>query len=96
MKYLSLIFNASMNWREHINIICNKVTRRLNLLGRIWKYLDTDTCKLLYMTLVPGGGVILGISGWGYAASTLKPLAYIRASFSWILLAYTRVNSWFP
>ena len=37
----------------------------------------------------PGGG----ISGWGCAAGTLEPLAYTRASFSWILLAYTRVNS---
>ena len=52
VKYLSLIFDASMDWHEHINNISNKVTRRLNLLGRIGKYLDTDTCKLLFMTLV--------------------------------------------
>ena len=43
----------------------------------------------------PGGGT-LGISGWECAARTLEPLAYTRASFSWILLPYTRVNSWFP
>ena len=48
VKYL----DASMNWHEHINSISNKVTRRLNLLGRIRKYLETDTCKLLYTTLV--------------------------------------------
>ena len=35
----------------------------------------------------------LGISGWGCAAGTLEPLAYTRASFSWILLPFTRVNS---
>ena len=52
VKYLGLIFDASMDWHEHINSISNKVTCRLNLLGRIRKYLDTDTCKLLYMTLV--------------------------------------------
>ena len=40
-----------------------------------------------------GGGSTLGISGWGCAARTLEPLAYTRASFSWILLPYTRVNS---
>ena len=40
----------------------------------------------------PGGGT-LGISGWGCAARTLEPLACTRASFSWILLPYTRVNS---
>ena len=40
-----------------------------------------------------GGGGTLGISGWGCAARTLEPLAYTRASFSWILLPYTRVDS---
>ena len=44
MKYL-----ASMDWHEYINI-SNKVTCILNLLGRIRKYLDTDTCKLLYLS----------------------------------------------
>ena len=34
-------------------------------------------------------GSTLGISGWGCAAGTLEPLAYTRASFSWILLPYT-------
>ena len=40
-----------------------------------------------------GGGGTLGISGWGCAAGTLEPLAYTRASFSWILLPYTRVDA---
>ena len=45
------------------------------------------------MTQSRGWGGTLGISGWGCAAWTLEPLAYTRASFSWILLPYTRVNS---
>ena len=52
VKYLGLTFDASMDWHEHINNIYNKVTRRLNLLGRIRKYLDRDTSKLLYTSLV--------------------------------------------
>ena len=48
VEYLGLTFDASMDWHDHINNISNKVTRRLNLLGRIRKYLDTDTSKLLY------------------------------------------------
>ena len=47
VKYLGL----SMDWHEHINNISSKVARRLNLFARIWKYLVTDTFKLLYMTL---------------------------------------------
>ena len=45
-----------------------------------------DTVR--HLGLYPGGGT-LGISGWGCAARTLEPLAYTRASFSWILLPYT-------
>ena len=48
----------------------------------------------MYYTLGGGGELLLiGISGWGCATSTLEPLAYTRASFSWILLPYNRVNS---
>ena len=43
-----------------------------------------------------GGGGTLGISGWGCAARTLESLACTRASFSCILVPYTRVNSCFP
>ena len=53
------------------------------------------TTVVVFLTLFPGGGGTLGISGWGCAARTLQPLAYTRASISWILLTYTRVNSWF-
>ena len=40
-----------------------------------------------------GVGGTLGISGWGFDARTLELLAYTRASFSYILLPYTRVTS---
>ena len=39
------------------------------------------------------GADTLGISGWGCAAGNLEPLTYTRASISWILLPYTRVNT---
>jgi len=48
---------------------------------------------ILLLHCAPRGGGTLGISGWGCAARTLEPLAYTRASFSWILLPYNRVNS---
>ena len=56
--------------------------------------MELQTTVVVFLTLFPGGGT-LGISGWGCAARTLQPLVYTRASISWILLTYTRVNSWF-
>ena len=63
-----------------------------------YSFTNTETTEIpsLMLILGPGGGGTLRISGCGCAARTLEPLAYTRASFSWILLPYTRVNSWFP
>ena len=51
-----------------------------------------DFCPVI--AFWPGGG---GYSKnfWVWMCRK-EPLAYNRASFSWILLPYTRVNSWFP
>ena len=64
------------------------------------EYQDIVTWKKTLKYCEPGGGGgggggkrTLGISGWGCIAGVLEPLAYTRASFSWILLPYTRVNS---
>ena len=48
---------------------------------------------ILLLHCASGGGGTLGISGLGCAARTLEPLAHTRASFSWILLPYNKVNS---
>ena len=60
-----------------------------NRLLLFWKWHDG---WIAYSNPGGGKGGTLGISGWGCAAGTLEPLAYTRASFSWILLPYTRVN----
>ena len=47
------------------------------------KSLSRDSCCRTKhrVTEIPRGGT-LGISGWGYAAGTLEPLAYTRASLA--------------
>ena len=70
-----------------MDMTVNKANKVLGLLKR--------TVEIKNKDIFPGGGggSTLGISGWGCAAGTLEPSAYTRASFSWILLPYTRVNS---
>ena len=65
---------------------------------KIWMVRSGLLIKLNYRKVNEGpsdsrGGDTLGISGWGWAARTLEPLPYTRATFSWILVPYTRVNS---
>ena len=43
-----------------------------------------------------GGGSTLGISGWGCAGGTLKPLSYTSASSAEFCYSILRVNSTNP
>ena len=44
-----------------------------------YTYVESVKALISQLDLNPGG-VTLGISGWGYAAGTLEPLTYTRAS----------------
>ena len=52
VKYLGLSFYCEMSWHDHINSIASKVSKRLDLLRRIRKYVGVDTCKHLHGTIV--------------------------------------------
>ena len=52
VKYLGLSLHATLNWHDHIDVVASEVPRRLNLLGRIQKYLRVNTCKHLHGTLI--------------------------------------------
>ena len=72
-----------MDWYEHIYNISNKVTRRLNVLGRIRKYLDKDTSKLLHTFLIQEYCDIV----WSNADSTrLQRLLRLQKRGAWIIL----------
>ena len=58
-----------------------------------WKLIVIACTSPCQTNGIKSRGVPQGISGWECAAGTLEPLAFTRASFSWILLPYTRVNS---
>ena len=52
VKYLGLSFYCEMSWHDHINSIASKVSKRLDLLRRIGRYVGVDTCKHLHGTIV--------------------------------------------
>ena len=41
-----------MNWHGHIDTIASKISRRLDLLSRIRKYISIDDCKHLHNLIV--------------------------------------------
>ena len=52
MKYLGVTFDPSMNGKDHVDNICSKISKRLGLLNRIRKFIDIQTSKQIYNTMV--------------------------------------------
>ena len=50
--YLGFMLDEYLSWNEHVEIICNKVSKRLGLLSRIRPYLTQKAAKCVYYCLI--------------------------------------------
>ena len=48
--YLGVILDENLSWNEHVELICNKVSKRLGLLSRIRPYLTLKAAKCVFIT----------------------------------------------
>ena len=51
-KFLGVMIDSKLNWKEHINIINNKISKSIAIIYRASKILNTDSMYTLYCTLV--------------------------------------------
>ena len=51
-KYLGVIFDECVNWKEHVESVCKKANNRLRLLARIRSCLSLSASKCIYNTLI--------------------------------------------
>ena len=51
-KYLGVLLDNNLSWKEHIEYISNKISSRLGILRRARKVLPKPTLQMLYNTLV--------------------------------------------
>jgi hypothetical protein len=52
VKFLGTIMDDKLNWQEHITYICKKASKCIGILYKLRQYVDVNTAKLLYYTLV--------------------------------------------
>ena len=73
-KYLGVIMDHKLQWNRHIDYIINKISKSAYMLSKVRHYVDLDSLKMLYYTLIhPYLNYCL--TAWGGAPiSTLKPL----------------------
>ena len=56
VKYLGVILNAQMKWKDHISLISSKVSRAIVMIKYAKNVLPTNFSKMLYLRLVDPGG----------------------------------------
>ena len=48
VKYLGIHLDEKLNWKTHVDIILNKVTKASYIISKIRHYVDLSTLKILY------------------------------------------------
>lgn len=51
-SYLGVMLDEQISWKEHTEVVCNKVAKRLGLLSRIRSCLTLEASKCVYNSLV--------------------------------------------
>lgn len=77
-KYLGVIIDDKLNWREHISSLKSRLARNSYAVAKLKPYLDEKTLKMVYYSLIYPH-LQYCISSWGYAAPTnLDPVIKIQ------------------
>ena len=77
-KYLGVYFDKDLNWKEHIDYVCKKVSKACGILYRLRSCLETETLREVYHALFHSY-TRYGLIAWGATADTvMKPLNVLQ------------------
>ena len=65
VKYLEIIIDSNLPWKQHILFISLKTSKFLGILPRLRHFVPTDTLLGIYRSLI-----LSHITAWGQAAQT--------------------------
>ena len=78
VKYLGILIDDKLNWKHQVKQICSKIARGSWTLYHIRNYVDKQTMKMVYYSLVYSH-LQYCINSWGSASeATLHPLKIIQ------------------
>ena len=69
VKYLGVLIDSTLTWRQHILFISSKISKSLGIISRLRHFVPTDTLLSIYQSLVQPY-ITYGIAVWGQAAQT--------------------------
>ena len=69
VKYLGVLIDPNLTWKQHILFIASKTSKSLGIISRLRHVVPTDTLISIYRSLIQPY-ITYGIAVWGQAAQT--------------------------
>ena len=69
LKYLGVVIDSTLSWKQHINAISKKISRSIGIMYKLRPYLPLQIMKNLYYSLVYSH-IVYAIEVWGSAFKT--------------------------
>ena len=66
LKYLGVMIDNHLNWKHHISIISQKISRGIGVMYRIREFVDQGVLKGIYYSLIYSH-IVYAIQVWGSA-----------------------------
>ena len=69
VKYLGIMIDSDLSWKNHIDFICHKISKSIGIIAKLRHYIPHHLLLSIYHTLITPY-LTYGISAWGYCAKT--------------------------
>lgn len=69
VKYLGILIDSNLTWKQHISFISSKIRKSLGIISRLRHFVPNDTLLSIYRSLVQPY-ITYGIAVRGHAAQT--------------------------
>ena len=78
VKYLGIMIDSNLNWKNHINYIITKIRRSIGVLSKLRYYVNANILTQLYYSLI-FPFITYGLTNWGNTyISNLKPIVTLQ------------------
>ena len=69
VKYLGIMIDSDLSWKNHIDFICHKISKSIGIIAKLRHYIPRHLLLSIYHTLITPY-LPYGISAWGYCEKT--------------------------
>ena len=77
VKYLGLVIDCHLSWHEHIEYICTKISKNINVMTKVKKYLSKQSLISMYYSLIYPYLIYGSIAGGNNYYSPIKSYSFM-------------------